>query len=135
MENQNELLVEILKLEQRNYTELLEIERLTKELADTLSRNDRDSVQLLLEMRKNEMDKASETKRKIYAILEAVDSMERKTMASLLNGCEPEESEDELAKRLVSVSRQMKSVLERTIDIDKVISRKLAGKASFYENQ
>lgn len=100
MENQNELLVEILKLEQRNYTELLEIERLTKELADTLSRNDRDSVRLLLEMRKNEMDKASETKRKIYAILEAVDSMERKTMASLLNGCEPEESEDELAKRL-----------------------------------
>lgn len=135
MENQNELLTELLKLEQRNYMELVEIERLTKELADILSRNDRDSVQLLLEMRKNEMDRTSETKRKIYAILEAVDSEERNKLAALLNGCEPEESDDELAQRLVLVSRQMQSVLERTIDIDKVISRKLAGKDSFYEKK
>lgn len=135
MENQNELLTELLRLEQRNYTELVEIERLTKELADLLSRNDRDSVQLLLEMRQKEMDKASETKHKIYAILEVVDSEERKKMAALLNGCEPEESDCELAQRLVAVSRQMESVLKRTIDIDKVISRKLAGKDSFYEKE
>lgn len=137
MENQNELLTELLRLEQRNCTELLEIERLTKELADTLSRNDRDSVQLLLGMRQSEMEKAGETKRKIYAILEAVDSKERERLAALLNGKDPKGSDknQEVAQRIVSVSRQMKSVLERTIDIDKVLSRKLAGKDSFYENQ
>lgn len=135
MENRDELLTELLKLEQKNYTELVEIERLTKELADVLSRNDRDSVQLLLEMRQNEMDRASETKHKIYVILEAVDSEERKKMAPLLNGCEPKESDNETAQRIVSVSRQMKSVLERIITVDKVISRKLAGKDSFYEKE
>ncbi len=137
MENHNELVTELLKLEQKNCTELLEIERLTKELADSLSRNDRDLVQLLLGMRQSEMEKAEETKRKIYAILEAVDSKERERLAALLNGEEPKESDkdQEVAQRIVSVSRQMKSVLERTIDIDKVLSRKLAGKDSFYESQ
>ncbi len=44
MENREELLMEILKRVQRNYRHMVEIERVTKEMADALSRNDQESV-------------------------------------------------------------------------------------------
>ena len=52
----DELLSEILRRVQRNCVRMVEIERLTKELGDALSRNDQESAQLLMKMRQDEME-------------------------------------------------------------------------------
>ena len=51
MENREELLTEVLKRVQRNYVHMVEIERVTKDLAEAMSRNDQESIQLLIKMR------------------------------------------------------------------------------------
>lgn len=62
MENREELFTEILKRVQRNYVHIVEIERITKEMADALSRNDQESVQLLIKMRQDELERFMEAK-------------------------------------------------------------------------
>ena len=73
MENREEFLSEVLIRVQRNYVHMVEIERLTKDMADSLSRNDKESVELLLKMRGEEMDQVSTAKHEIQTILEALD--------------------------------------------------------------
>lgn len=56
MENREELLTEVLKRVQRNYVHMVEIERVTKDLAEAMSRNDQESIQLLIKMRQEELE-------------------------------------------------------------------------------
>ncbi len=51
MEEVQEILSEVMKLVYREYKGIAEIERLTRELEETLSRSDRQAAQLILEMR------------------------------------------------------------------------------------
>lgn len=134
MEEKEGLLEEIMQQMQRKYMQFIEIEKLTKELGDTLSRGDRESVQLLLEMRQDEMNKADSTQKDIETILSAVDS----DTASEIRGWLDEKKElsaDEdgfEAKKIKELSVQTRKSLERTISIDRIISQKLAGKDSYY---
>ncbi len=70
MENREELLMEILKRVQRNYRHMVEIERVTKEMADALSRNDQESAQLLMKMRQDELERFLDSKREIQMLAE-----------------------------------------------------------------
>ena len=135
MENKEEFLTEVLIRVQRNYVHMVEIERLTKDLADSLSRNDKESVELLLKMRGEEMDQASTAKHEIQTILEAMDGEEQKKLRSWLNGengkkYEPDSFE---SRKIAELSSQTQQVLSRTINLDKVLNSKVAGKESFYQ--
>lgn len=134
MEEKREFAAEVARQLRKNYTQLAEIERITKELGDALSANDRESVQLLLGMRKDEMDKAEKTKHDIYVLLEAADEGTRDEIRSLLNGSGVPSDLCAEYRAITETNAQIKRVLERSISIDKVISRKLAGKDSFYQS-
>lgn len=54
---QKEILEEIAGKLEKKYTGFVEIYRLTKELDDLLKNNDRDSVNMVMKMRGEEMDK------------------------------------------------------------------------------
>lgn len=135
MENRTEFLTEVLRLQQRNYVQMTEIEKLTKEIGDSLSRSDKESVQILLGMRADEMEKASETKRGIHAILQAADIRTREEIRALLNGSERSGMEDFESGKIFELGRQIQRVLERTIALDKAISCKLAGTDSYYKTK
>ena len=60
-----ELLMEVLSQSRKKYGCVSEIGRMTKELAEALSRNDKVSAQLLLEMRGEEMAKADTCEKNI----------------------------------------------------------------------
>ncbi len=135
MENKEEFLTEVLIRVQRNYVHMVEIERLTKDMADSLSRNDKESVELLLKMRGEEMDQASTAKHEIQTILEAMDGEDQKKLRSWLNGengkkYEPDSFE---SRKIAELSSQTQQVLSRTINLDKVLNSKVAGKESFYQ--
>lgn len=132
MENKEELYSEILKRVQRNYRHMVEIERVTKEMGTALSSNDRESAQLLIKMRQDEMEQADEMKQEIQMLVRASGD-ERENLLSWLNGDAKEQPEGFEARKIVELSGQVRQVLKRTMEIDKVLNSRLAGKDSYYQ--
>ncbi len=132
MENREELYSEILKRVQRNYRHIVEIERITKELGSALSSNDRESAQLLIKMRQDEMERAEETKYEIQMLVRASGD-EKENLLLWLNGEVKEQPEEFEARKIVELSSQLKQVLKRTMETDKVFNSRLAGKDSYYQ--
>lgn len=133
MDNKKEeLLSEILRRVQRNCVRIVEIERLTKELGDALSRNDQESAQLLIKMRQEEFEYTSETKAEIRMLLQSAEKDEQERLKGWLAGEDKYQPDCFEAKKILELSSQLMLVLNRTIGIDKVINQKLAGKDSYY---
>lgn len=129
-----ELWTELLKQMQRRYGTVDEVFRVTKELTDALSRDDRMAAQMLLEMRQEELDHLSESEEKIYMLLECVDQQEREGILRLLKGerkASPEASFEE--KKIGEIGENIRRNLEKVLELDRVISVRLAGKDSFYK--
>ena len=133
MENQEELLTEVLKRVQRNYMHMVEIERVTKELGDAMSRNDQESIQLLMKMRQEEMEGFGETKQEIRLLVEAAGE-DKEKIISWLRGEDKHQAESFEAGKIKELSCQVLQVLNRTIDIDKIINLKVTGKDSYYQS-
>ena len=123
-----EMLEEILKLVYREYREIVEIERLTCELEETLNHSDRKSANLILEMRQSEMERVSQAKRAISELLESMDDIKR-----LLEGEQLSERKESEAERISMISRQRNHTMENIRRIDRALSRRVAGKDSYYE--
>lgn len=132
MENREELLMEILKRVQRNYRHMVEIERVTKEMADALSRNDQESAQLLMKMRQDELERFLDSKREIQMLIE-VGGEDKEKLRSWLNAESKYQPEAFGEKKILELSTQLQQVLKRTIDVDKVFNSRVAGKDSYYQ--
>lgn len=127
------MLIEILKEMQKKYQCIVEIERITRDMGESLSRNDRTSAQLLLGMRQEEMDKADVFERHIKCLLSSMEPMDAVRMQKWIKGEEGEEPGSPMEEKLVEKGKNIQRVLERTITIDRHISTRLAGKDSFYK--
>ena len=123
----------ILKGMQRKYRGVLEIERLTKELADMLSVGDRESVQLLLNMRQGEIEKTRDEDYALHKLLDAVEGQNREYLAELMNGKESSTQNSAMEQKICQLAVQTKHTLDKTIAVDRVLSKKLAGKDSYYQ--
>lgn len=133
MDNKKEeLLSEILRRVQRNCVRMVEIERLTKELGDALSRNDQESAQLLIKMRQEEMEHTSETKAEIRMLLQSAEKEEQEKLKGWLAGEDKYQPDCFEERKIRELSSQLLVVWNRTIGIDKAINQKLAGKDSYY---
>lgn len=133
MENKEEFLTELLRRVQRSYIHMVEIERLTRDLGDALSRNDNESAELILKMRGEEMDQAGTVKREIQILLEAMEEEEQAKFRSWLKGEDKYEPDGFEAKKIAELSGQTQQVLKRTISLDKVLNSKVAGNKSYYQ--
>ena len=128
-----EMLEEILKLVYREYREIVEIERLTCELEETLNHSDRKSANLILEMRQSEMERVSQAKRAISELLESMDDDLKNDIKRLLEGEQLSERKEYEAERISMISRQRNHTMENIRRIDRALSRRVAGKDSYYE--
>ena len=81
------------------------------------------------------MDKADENKRKIQTILTAVDLQTREELRGLLNREDKRNLQDFESKKIVEFSEKIQNVLRQTIETDRIVSRKLAGKDSYYQKK
>lgn len=130
---EDSMLIEILKEMQKKYQCISEIEHITRDMGDTLSRNDRTSVQILLGMRQEEMDKIEICNRNLHCLLAALPPEEEMQVRSWIKGEEPiENGDNSLIEKLVEKGKNIGLLLNRTIEIDRQISKHLAGKDSFY---
>jgi hypothetical protein len=131
---EDDMLLEILKLMQKKYQSIVEIERITKDMGECLSRNDRTSVQMLLEMRQDEMDRVSTCEKNLDYLITALPREEMNQVLDWTKGNVNKKFENPFAQKLVEKGKNIQIVLKRTIDIDRHISQKLAGKDSYYKS-
>jgi len=127
------MLMEILKELQKKYQSIVEIERITREMGDFLSRNDRTSVQMLLGMRKEEMDKADNCEKRIQRLLAVLPDLEEAQVRGWTKGKKDKEFESSLAKLIYDRGASIQMILKRTIEVDRYICTKLAGQNSYYK--
>jgi hypothetical protein len=127
------MLIEILKEMQKKYQCIVEIERITREMGDSLSRNDRTSVQILLGMRQEEMDKTEVCNRNLHCLISALPPEEGNQVREWMKGGEPQNADNPLVGKLMEKGNSLGLILKRTIEIDRHISTRLAGKDSFYK--
>ncbi|EXG83357.1 hypothetical protein K413DRAFT_0023 [Clostridium sp. ASBs410] len=128
------MLIEILKEMQNKYQCIAEIERITQEIGESLSRNDRTSVQILLGMRQEEMNKADIHERNMKCLVSALPLEEGVRIRDWLKGNNDPKPANPIAERLVERGNSLQLVLKRVIEMDRHISTRLAGKDSYYNH-
>lgn len=135
-ENYGELLIEIAKILQKKYTHMSEISRLTNEMAEELSRDDRVSVQMTLGMRGEELEKVRECDHKLHLFINSVPPDLREWLTDVLKG--KGSSSEEYGKEGSLVTRvavNIRNVWEKTMTIDRHMNKRLAGADSFYTDR
>lgn len=127
------VMMEILKQYQKKYSIVSEIYRLTEEIGELLSKDDRVSSQLVLEMRQDEMNEADRCGESIGILEDAMEQGDRQHLRLLLDGEEGAKlAETWQEKKIVEIQNNIMQTLQRTVEIDKRISLRIAGKDSFY---
>lgn len=110
---------------------LVEVEDLSRQMAEAVDRNDQVTVRMLISMRQEPIDGlklAEQTLRQKIASLEAPEEAQR--LAALLNGdAAQEDAEASLAAQVAANARLYNKVME----MDKAINRKIAGEKSVYQ--
>lgn len=137
-ENYSELLLEIAKLLQKKYTYMSEISRLTEEMAEELSRDDRVSVQMTLGMRGEEIEKMQGCDRHLHLFVENVPMELKDWLLKVLEGTGEENPSMKYGKEGVLVMRLASSIRaawEKTMTIDRHMNKRLAGADSFYADK
>lgn len=129
---EDSMLMEILKEMQKKYQCITEIERITRDLLDSISRNDRTSMQILLGMRKEEMDQADLCDRNIECLISTLSSLESDKIRSWMKGLTEWEIEGPVTQKIVERGSGTLTILKRTVLMDRQINKRMAGENSFY---
>lgn len=121
--------LELTVLERKKYNDLVEVQDLTRQLAETLDRNDQVSARMLVAMRQDPIRRLSE-----------VNTGERRRMAELdeegydrveaLRRGEPPQSDGETA--FMEQAGKTRRLLEQVVELDRRVSARIAGPQSFY---
>lgn len=124
--------LETLRLKQNSeYVKLLEVAKLTEDLAEAIDRRDEVSVRMLLTERESVLLQLQEVETSVREGLLNLPEEEAIRLSALLNGAEPENPEEEALSAQVTKKRQL---LEKINLMDQRISTRLGGKRSFYNS-
>lgn len=135
-ENYSELLFEIAKLLQKKYTYMSEICRLTEEIAEELSRDDRVSVQMTLGMRGEEIEKLQDCNRHLNLFVVNAPLEIKDWLLKTLDGKGSKSGDYGKEGMLVArLAESIRTSWERTMTIDRHMNKRLAGADSFYADR
>lgn len=125
-------LTKVMILFQKKYNSIREINKLTKELSEALERNDEVSVNMLLQMRADEMEKADNCMEQIWLMGESNKQFQKKLR--LLISSEPKESRGESLeeKKIYEIREKTQSTLEEIRALDQKINRSVTREKSYY---
>lgn len=128
---EKEILQNIAVYLQKKYNGLNEIENLTKQLQDALSYGDRVTIRMLIKMRQEEMDKIDQIDLKKTRILNILSENKKRALKKGDSSPFLAENED-LVKKIAEIEHKNHRVLEKLIELDKFVNRRLAGDKSYY---
>ena len=116
-------------LERRKYNCLSEVMDLSQQMGEALDRNDQVSVRMLLALRQDPILMLEEVKQAIDAKRAALTPEERERVSALNGEAGPGDAEEAAYAAQAGSARRL---LERIIELDERLNRRLAGKNSFY---
>ncbi len=130
-------LMEVAKILQKKYNCMSEIFRLTEEAAQALGRDDKVSVQMILGMRGEEMDRIRECDKNVGLFRDGMPPELADWLSEALEGKLPV-TEDPYGKEgavILRIAANTRSVWERTMVVDRRMNMRLSGKDSFYTDK
>ena len=120
-----------LAAERAMYRALSEVQDITRELLDAVDRQDQVSVRLFLSMRQEQINQLRDQKELLKKQCGGLPKEEGDLLRQILSGKKPAGVEGEALSLQVERNR---ALLERTLQADKALSRRLAGRESFYQS-
>lgn len=122
--------LELTVLERKKYNLLVEIQDATRQLAETLDRNDEVAVRMVVSMRQDPIRHLAEVDDGEKARRTALPEEDDRRVEALLKGEEPRDDGERVFMDQVGKTRRL---LEQVMDLDRRISVRMAGNHSFYK--
>ena len=117
-------------LERKKYNSLSEVLDLTRQLGESLDRNDQVAVRMLIAMRQDPLLHLEEAERTAKDRRRSLTEEEQRRIRSLLKGAEPQSSEE---RTFLDQAGKTRRLLERVVELDRRVSLRMAGGQSFYK--
>ena len=114
----------------RIYTALNETYDLTRQLAEAVDRNDQVTVQMLVAMRQEPVEKMVHAKRTLELQQDALPEADGARLRALLKGAAAEDPGEEAFVKQVGMNDRL---LRQLCDLDRVLNKKLTRDKSIYQ--
>lgn len=112
---------------------LNELADLTRQLGESIDRNDQVSIQLLIAMREEPLGKLQAADKALREQLEALtDRAEAAQLADILNGSDVEDAAGTV-KLLCDQVAQNRRRLDQVLDLDRVLNQRMGREKSAYQ--
>lgn len=125
-------LMELTALERRKYNYLSEVLDLSQQLGEALDHNDQVSVRMLVAMRQEPILRLQELEGVLQSRRESLAPEEQSRVGALLKGEEPNNEAERLYLHQVGIVHRL---LERVLELDQRLNRRVAGSSSFYQSR
>ena len=122
-------LLDLAGLERKKYNDLTEVLDLTRQLGEALDRSDDVSVRLLVSMRQDPILRLEEIKAAIGSKRDSMPPEEWERVNDLNGGAQPRDEDETVYLNQVGSVRR---ILERVLELDQRLNRRMAGNDSFY---
>jgi len=122
-------LMDLTVLERKKYNYLNEVLDLTKQMGEALDRGDEVSMQVLLALRGEPILHLQEVDQTSKARRDSLEPPDRQRLQELLDGAPPRQQGESLFTEQAGKTRRL---LERVVELDKLLSLRMSGKDSFY---
>ena len=119
-------------LARKQYNCLSEVLGLSQQLGEALDRSDDVSVRLLVSMRQDPILRLEEIKAAIGSKRDSMPPEEWERVNDLNGGAQPQDQDEKVYLNQVGSVRR---ILERVLELDRRLNRRLAGENSFYAQE
>lgn len=106
-----------------------EVYDITKQLADVVDRDDSVSIELVMGMRQEPIDKMSQVEDALHLQVETLPAQDAMRLSALLNGGEAKNEDERLIAAQVAANAR---ALKRVVEMDQVVNKKLAREKSIF---
>ena len=117
-------------LERRKYNDLSEVLDLTRQLGESLDRNDQVAVRMLIAMRQDPLLHLEETDRTARDRRGSLPEEDQERVKALLDGAEARSGPE---RTFLDQAGKTRRLLERVVEMDRRVSLRMAGGQSFYK--
>lgn len=121
--------LELTVLERKKYNYLTEVQDVTRQLAESLDRNDQVSARMLVAMRQDPIRQLAEVDNAERLRLSTFPGEDRDRAEALRRGEPPREDSERIFSEQAGKTRRL---LEQVVELDRRTSVRMAGEQSFY---
>ena len=121
--------LELTVLERKKYNYLTEVQDVTRQLAESLDRNDQVSARMLIAMRQDPIRQLAEVDNSGKIRLAALSEEDRRRAGELLKEGQPRDDGERI---FLEQAQKTRRLLEQVVAMDRRVSMKMAGENSFY---